>query len=466
MFSDTHTLSVSELNQIAASLLEENLLHLRVIGEISNLTYATSGHVYFSLKDQNAQVRCALFRQHVPSFPLHNGDEVEVSGKITIYAASGSYQIVVHQIQIAGLGQLFASYEALKKQLESEGLFDPQRKRPLPDFPKTVGVITSIKTAALRDVVSTLQRRMPAIQVIVYPTSVQGENSKQEIVQAITNANLHQKAEVLIVCRGGGSIEDLWSFNEEMVVRAVANSTIPIISGVGHETDFTLTDFAADVRAPTPTGAAEIVSPDGAALLHQIQRYQQQIQAAMRRHYEHLSQKVDMTEQFLQKPQNILSNYQQRLWRMHETLQYLHPEKKINNEWQKVNAFTHQLTHHVQQRHHQAHQALQWQTHQIAQMRPDIARHQKRLQDLENAQKNLPIIEMRSQRLDQWEYLLEAISPQRIMERGFSIITDQRHKIVRSNERLRLGQNLHIRFATGEVDVQVIQENHQKDLFD
>ncbi|KES12782.1 Exonuclease VII, large subunit, partial [Snodgrassella alvi SCGC AB-598-P14] len=288
-------LSVSELNAYARQLLEDNLIDLWVGGEVSNLTRAASGHFYFSLKDARAQVRCVLFKGVAQqlSQPLQEGDHIEVAGKISIYEARGEFQITINAVRHKGLGQLYEAYERLKQQLTAEGLFSKERKRPLPVHPKVVGVVTSLAAAALRDVVTTLRRRHSGIRVIVYPTAVQGAGSERQIAAAITSANQQALADVLIICRGGGSIEDLWSYNEEIVVRTVADSAIPTVSGVGHETDFTLTDFAADVRAPTPTAAAELVSPDMEQLRHSVTQWQKRIHQLLEQRYYDASQKLD-----------------------------------------------------------------------------------------------------------------------------------------------------------------------------
>ncbi|MBQ9724189.1 MAG: exodeoxyribonuclease VII large subunit, partial [Neisseriaceae bacterium] len=266
------SLSVSQLNAHARFLLEEQIGSVWVSGEISGWKPSVSGHCYFSLKDDNAQVRCALFKGQASrlDFAPKDGDAVELFGKVTVYEAGGSYQIIVQEMRPTGAGRLYAAFEALKKRLSAEGLFDTAKKRPIPTCPQKIGIITSPAAAALRDVVTTLRRRMPNIEIIVYPTAVQGKGSENEIAAAIHTANERREVDTLIVCRGGGSIEDLWAFNEEITVRAVANSALPIVSGVGHETDFTLCDFAADMRAATPTAAAELCSPDKEELLLQI----------------------------------------------------------------------------------------------------------------------------------------------------------------------------------------------------
>ena len=277
--------SVSELNRLARGLLERGLPPLWVSGEISNLTVAASGHAYFSLKDKGGQIRAVMFRGRVAGLPfrLREGVQVEAFGQVSLYEARGDYQIQLDRMREAGLGRLFEAFERLKRQLGEEGLFDPARKRPLPAFPRRIGIVSSPSGAALRDVVSTLRRRMPSAPLVLYPTLVQGEAAPAQIVAAITQAALRQEVDVLMVCRGGGSIEDLWAFNDETVARALAACPIPTISGVGHETDFTIADFVADLRAPTPTGAAEQVCPNRQALLAELAQREQRLRRAMQR---------------------------------------------------------------------------------------------------------------------------------------------------------------------------------------
>ena len=288
-------LSVSELNHLAKNLLEDQLAGLWVGGEVSNLVKAASGHYYFVLKDQRAQVRCTLFKHAARSLAalLREGEEVEVLGKITLYEARGEFQINVQEVRRKGLGQLFEAYERLKQRLQAEGLFDAARKRPLPAAPQCIGVVTSLAAAALRDVVTTLRRRAPDVRVVVYPTAVQGAGSEFQVASAIAATAEHAQADVLIVCRGGGSIEDLWAFNEEAAVRAVAASPIPVVSGVGHETDFTLTDFAADVRAPTPTAAAELASSNRAEQLDKMCRLHNHMRHTLQRRCTDAAQRLD-----------------------------------------------------------------------------------------------------------------------------------------------------------------------------
>lgn len=440
-------LSVSELNACARQLLEENLIGLWVGGEVSNLTRAASGHYYFSLKDARAQVRCVLFKSVAQqmSQPLQEGDHLEVSGKISIYEARGEFQITVNAVRHKGLGQLYEAYERLKQQLTVEGVFAAERKRPLPAHPKVVGVVTSLAAAALRDVVTTLRRRHSGIHVIVYPTAVQGAGSEMQIAAAIASANQHAQADVLIVCRGGGSIEDLWSYNEEMVVRAVADSIIPTVSGVGHETDFTLTDFAADVRAPTPTAAAELVSPDMAQLRRNVALLQTRIYQILQQRYYDASQRLDWLARQLRHPQQNWQQQQQQLSDMQRVLQ-LSMQRQFRQHQQNLLQQQHLLNNLRPQTDH-AHQRLVFQYQQLQQLWQHI---------LLQAQ----------QRLQQQNSLLEAVSPLQILARGYSVVTNQRGHIVSDGNKLKTGQFLNIRFASGERSVQVAPPKVQSDLFD
>lgn len=440
-------ISVSELNACARQLLEQNLIGLWVGGETSNLTRAASGHYYFSLKDARAQVRCVLFKGIAQqlSHPLQEGDHIEIAGKISIYEARGEFQITINAVRHKGLGQLYETYERLKQQLTAEGLFAQERKRLLPTSPKVVGIVTSLAAAALRDVVTTLRRRHSGIEVIVYPTAVQGTGSERQIAAAIETANNQQLADVLIICRGGGSIEDLWSYNEEIVVRAVAASHIPTVSGVGHETDFTLTDFVADVRAPTPTAAAELVSPDLTHLRQQIQQWQNHLYQLLQQRYYDASQKLDWLARQLKHPQ-------QNWLQQHQQLADI--EKQLN-----LNMYRH-----VRQQQ----QTLLQQQRALYTAKPqtNFAKQylqQKKIQ-LQQNWKN--VLTQTQQKLQQQIQLLAAVSPTNILARGYSIVSDQKGHVIRDGTKLKLGQKLQIRFAQGERSVQVLPEHQQSDLFD
>ncbi len=292
---DQPAISVSDLNRQAKTLLERGMARLWVEGEISNMARPASGHIYFSLKDEKAQVRAAWFRQRqrAPAIRFKDGDKVLAFGRVSIYEARGDYQLIVEQMEPAGEGVLKQRYEALKKKLAAEGLFDEERKRTPPALPARVGVVTSPTGAAVRDMITVLGRRFPAVPVIVYPAAVQGEAAPGELIAALDAAVRRDECDVLIIGRGGGSLEDLWAFNDEALARAIADCPIPVVSAVGHEIDFTIADFVADVRAPTPSGAAELVVPDQADWLHRIDVLGARIARVGQRTIEDHAQKVD-----------------------------------------------------------------------------------------------------------------------------------------------------------------------------
>jgi exodeoxyribonuclease VII large subunit len=356
----TQVLSVSELNRLARDILERSFPLFWVSGEISNMTRAASGHWYFSLKDSGAQVRCVMFRgrNSYLDWTPKEGDKVEARATVTLYEARGDFQLTIEFLQRAGLGALFEAYERLKKQLEAEGLFDSARKRPIPAFPRHIGIVTSADAAALHDVLTTLKRRMPSIPVIIYPTPVQGKGVASLIAAAIQKAGERAECDVLILCRGGGSIEDLWQFNEEIVARAIADCPIPVISGVGHETDFTIADFAADRRAPTPTAAAEMATPDREALLNTLMQQQQTLQRSMAYKLNRYAQQLDFIARRLLSPaqqvmhkkehlgqlglrlqnsmQQMLDKQQEKLLRLSLNLQHLNPSAVLNRGYALV----------------------------------------------------------------------------------------------------------------------------------
>ena len=440
-------LAVSQLNALARQLLEQNLANLWVSGEISNLTRASSGHYYFSLKDNKAQVRCALFKSHADRLttPLREGDQVELTGKITLYEARGEFQISVNQLRLAGMGSLFEAYERLKAQLASEGVFDAERKQALPAHPQTIGIVTSTATAALRDIVSTLKRRMSSLKVIVYPTAVQGKGSEFQIAKAIHTASERNEADVLLVCRGGGSIEDLWAFNEEVVVRAIAACHIPVVSGVGHETDVTLSDFVADVRAPTPTGAAELVSPDVRVLRQRLHSLQAACELALQRRYQDLSQRID--------------------W---YTRQLKHPSEQIKAQGQQVLQKQQQIRYSFQNYLRGQQQNLLWQHAQLHASAPNIKHLQHNLSLTQKVLHNswLGLKQQQEQRLHKQIALLEALSPQHVLERGFSVVKNHRGQVISSASEVRFGQHINIIFHDSEAAAQITLGSAQQDLFD
>lgn len=441
------SISVSELNALAKALLEDHLAGLWIAGEVSNLTRAASGHYYFSLKDSRAQVRCAMFKGAAMRLaqPLKEGDHIEVSGKISIYEARGEFQITVNEVRLKGLGQLYEAYERLKAQLQAEGAFSAERKKPLPARPQCIGIVTSLAAAALRDVVTTLNRRAPEIPVIVYPTPVQGTGSELQIAQAIKTASQRAECDVLIVCRGGGSIEDLWAFNEEPVVRAIEACAIPVVSGVGHETDFTLTDFVADVRAPTPTGAAELVSPNRQESLHRLAQAQGRLKTVLEQRYFDASQKLDWLAR-----------------------QIRHPRQKLDDQRASISKLAQMLSYSMTQ-NLRAHTArFERQTQTLKHCRPDVSVYTQNIDRFQTALSHSfrQLLAHRRQSLTAQAALLEAVSPQHILERGFSVVKNTRGQVIRNADMLKQGQKLHITFADGETDVRVIKEQAQGELFD
>lgn len=330
-------LTVSQLNRMAKDLLQSSFPLTWISGEISNFTRAASGHWYFSLKDAGAQVSCVMFkgRNSYVDFLPQEGDKVEARATVTLYEARGSFQLVVESVQRAGLGALFAEFEKLKAKLEHEGLFDPAFKQAIPDYPKTIGVVTSKDAAALRDVLTTLNRRNPNIKVIIYPTPVQGHGADKQIANAIKTANARKEVDTLIICRGGGSLEDLWQFNEEIVARAIDECEIPTISGVGHETDFTICDFVADLRAATPTAAAEQACFDLAGLQYQVTQLHTQLKQRMQQQLNQRAQHLDYLSRRLISPAQQLQNQQAQLKQLVHRLQFA-VKQHLQTQQQKV----------------------------------------------------------------------------------------------------------------------------------
>lgn len=295
--------TVSELNRSSKEILETAFPRIWVEGELSNVAKPSSGHIYFSLKDAKAQVRCAFFKgRNNLKFNLVDGQHVVVKAKVSLFEPRGDYQLIIENIELAGEGALRQAFEALKLKLQGEGLFDISHKKTIPAYPNSIGVITSPSGAAIRDILTVLKRRYPIANVCIYPSEVQGKAAASLIVKAIQLANRHAQCDVLIVARGGGSLEDLCPFNEEIVARAIYDSKLPIISGVGHETDITIADFVADLRAPTPTAAAEHATPDWQNLMHLIKTFEKRIGLYTKRTLEHYSQILDHLSKRLQHP--------------------------------------------------------------------------------------------------------------------------------------------------------------------
>ncbi len=315
-FDPEKIFSVSEISQIIKEMLEGVFGDIKIEGEISNLKTASSGHIYFDLKDENALISVVLFRGYARGVKLEEGLKVQISGEISCYIKQGRYQIIAHSVQTQSKGNLYLEFEKLKEKLTKEGLFDEDKKLPLPKFPKRIGVATSPTGAAIRDILSVLNRRATGLEIIIAPCAVQGEAAKYEIVEAIKNLNnLKPKLDAILVGRGGGSMEDLWAFNEEIVVRAVAASKIPVISCVGHEVDFTLTDFAASLRAPTPSAAAELVVQTSSSLIEKVSQLNKNLLQTITIKYERLFGRLKMAveNKIFKNPAIIFNQKEQRL---------------------------------------------------------------------------------------------------------------------------------------------------------
>ncbi len=421
-------LSVTALVRATRDLLEARLPLVWVAGEISNFTRAASGHCYFSLKDENAQVRCVLFRQRAQllDFLPGNGMLVEVRAQPTLYEARGEFQLQADFLRRAGLGALFAALEKLKERLAREGLFEASRKRALPRFPRTVGVVTSLAAAALRDVLTTLARRMPGIAVVVYPTPVQGAAATREIVQALERAGRRRECDVLILCRGGGSIEDLWCFNEEPVIRALAACPVPVVSGVGHETDVTLADFVADARAPTPTAAAEMVSPDAAELRLRLAGQVRRLARAWARVIDARHQRLDGISRGLVHPGERLQARARAL----DSLQL-----RLRMAWTGT---------------------AQEQSHRILRLGqalrtglPDTGRRVQRLDALAHGLRRAGATAAmaRKQQLGSLEGRLQALNPLGVLERGYALVQGPEGELLRSAGEAPAGATITVRFA-------------------
>ena len=339
-------LTVSELNRLANQVLTQSFPLFWVSGEVSNLTRAASGHWYFSLKDSSAQVRCVMFKGRNSNLDWvpKEGDKVEARCTVTLYEARGDFQLTIEFLQRAGLGVLFEAFEKLKSKLQQEGLFDAAFKKSLPAHPKKIGIVTSPDAAALRDVLTTLKRRMPSIPIVIYPTPVQGKGVAIQIADAIQLANERAECDMLIICRGGGSIEDLWQFNEEIVARAIAECSIPTISGVGHETDFTICDFVADVRAATPTAAAELATPSRENILGALNQLKQQLSRMMQYQLNQRAQALDYLSRRLISPTQQIEQQKSQLAQMTLRLNTA-MNQQVKNKQQNLLRASQNLTH-------------------------------------------------------------------------------------------------------------------------
>jgi len=440
--SNRTILNVSELNSEVSLLLSQGFPLLWVEGEISNLVRATSGHLYFTLKDNKSQIRSAMFRNRNMKLSIQpeNGMKVLVRGRVGLYEPRGDYQLIAEHIEDAGVGQLQQQFEVLKKKLSDAGLFAEDHKKEFPEYPKRIGIITSPTGAAVRDILQVLSRRSPHTPILVYPVAVQGEVSKTQIETAIRRANIDQKCDVLILARGGGSIEDLWSFNEENIAKAIYQSEIPIISGVGHEIDFTIADFVADLRAPTPSAAAELITPDQEQLLTDVIQTQLWLKQTIRQNIKQKQKHLDWldTRLKLQKPSHRILQQTQRLdeleKRLHQSISNYLTDKKqkyllnktfitANTPAESINNNRNRIYNLVKHLHQSMHKQ----------------------------------VEQKKYGFNIQATLLDGISPLKTLDRGYAIIKDKKSKkIVTQTNELKPKQQIVIELKDGKANAQII----------
>ena len=428
---------VSLLNRMARERLESAFPLCWVAGEISNLTYAASGHVYFTLKDAQAQVRCVMYRNRAQllGWRLANGQRIEARVLVTLYEARGDFQLNVENARQAGTGNLYEEFLRRKARLDAEGLFAPEHKRDLPAFPRRIGLITSPQAAALRDVLTTLRRRAPQVGVVLYPTPVQGAGAAREIVAALRIAGERKECDLLILCRGGGSLEDLWEFNDEALARAIRACPLPVISGVGHETDFTLADFAADCRAPTPTAAAELAAPARDTLLDTLAAQRRQLQRQW---------------------QSALQGRQQALDLL--ALRLVHPAEQIARQRRQLDHLAHRLGGALAQTCARRRQALGALGQRLTVARPQTERAARRLDALAHRldAAGHQALDERRANLARFAAALAHLNPQAVLERGYSLVTDEHGVIVRDSRTLEPNARIAVCFRHGRAEATVV----------
>ncbi|OOG26168.1 exodeoxyribonuclease VII large subunit [Thioalkalivibrio denitrificans] len=440
---DRDIYTVSRLNQAVQGLLEGSFPLIWVEGELSGVARPASGHVYFTLKDPGAQVRCALFRNRAQllRFRPADGMQVLVRARVGLYAPRGDYQLIVEHMEEAGDGALRRAFEELKQRLEKEGLFDPARKKPLPRFPRRLGVITSPTGAAIRDILSVLRRRFPGLPVLIYPVPVQGEAAAPAIAEALRTASSREDCDVLILARGGGSLEDLWAFNEEAVARALYECAIPVVSGVGHEVDVTISDLAADVRAATPSAAAELVSPLRDEWLEHVSRQSRLLAERMNRR---------------------LRDHLLRLDTLERRLRQQHPERRLRDQVQRIDELERRLLLAMDHGLRHRHARLARLTDRLGHRSPALA-----LERL-SARREQLTLRLRSavrQRLDRLDSRLSAaaralnsVSPLATLGRGYSILTTAEGQVIRDASQVQVHDRVEARLGKGRLSCRVVQK--------
>jgi exodeoxyribonuclease VII large subunit len=444
LMPERHVWKVSELTERIGELIETAFPDVWVEGEVSNFRAAQSGHLYFTLKDARSQIRCVCFRDQVRGlkFRPEDGLQVTVRGSLGVYEPRGEYQIYVSHIEPVGLGALQLAFEQLKKRLEKEGLFDEERKKPLPVLPRRIGVITSPTGAAIRDILRVLKRRFPNVHVLLFPVKVQGEGAAPEIVEALRYFSRAKVADVLILARGGGSLEDLWAFNEEIVARAIAASTIPVITGVGHETDFTIADFVADLRAPTPSAAAEIVV-----------RSRQEFERHIAEYERHLVQRM----------RYLLSEWRHKVRDLQTHRGFRQLEVLLRRRRQQLDELSSSLAVGLRLRLATTLQRLTRASTRLASfdLRLWMSRWrgvlEQRRMELRVAADRLLIAKRRAWQIATLQ--LEERSPLALLERGYAIAYDASGKVLRSPDQVALGDDIRVRLARGSLDAKVRNKN-------
>lgn len=437
--SDDGPLTVSALNRLARSALERSFPLLRVVGEVSNLARPASGHLYFTLKDEDAQVRCTMWRNRAQSLPfrLDNGMRVEARASVTLYEPRGDFQLAIDALRADGTGNLFEAFLRLKQKLEAEGLFDPAIKRALPRYPRRIGVVTSPAAAAWQDVLAALARRAPGIEIVLYPAMVQGDSAPAQLTQAVDTASqraVQDGIEALLVVRGGGSLEDLWAFNDEALARAIRRCTVPVVSGVGHETDFTIADFAADLRATTPTMAAELASAGYHAAAGELDGLQHALARQIGNRLDTAAQRLDRAALRLVHPRERLLRAGEHATRLGAALDAALTRRIEREQARSVSLEV-----------------------RLRAARPRLseaaAQQQKLAERLQAAAAR--ITPPRHDRLAALAAQLEALSPAATLARGFSITRDAQGRIVRSAAAVARGAAVSIELARGRIEAEV-----------
>lgn len=426
---------------------DPHLQNVYVKGEISNFKRHTSGHMYFTLKDEKARIGAVMFAQAARSlkFIPENGMNVLLNGEVSVYEPSGQYQIYVKSMEPDGIGALYVAFEQLKERLEKEGLFRKDRKQPIPTYPKTVGVVTSPTGAAIRDIITTIQRRYPIARIIIYPALVQGTQAAPSVANMIRIANERKEADVLIVGRGGGSIEELWAFNEEVVARAIYESDIPIISAVGHETDTTIADFVADLRAPTPTGAAEMAVPNWTELLERIE-----------------NRKIRMTKTIKER----IRNGRIRLTNLEKSYAFRYPKKMYREKAEYLDRTMERATQLIVKMVAEKNQALQRNIRRLELKSPEqsINEARKKFQDRQKRLIKLAdlILREKQKEFSRILQMLDALSPLKVMERGYSLVYSEGGTLIKTVEDVQPGDKVSISFYDGNISAKVLEGKEKK----